>query len=71
MNKILCPNCDAQQFPEVEGWDDGTYTETCPYCFREFSYKAIDGVAYPWEPPKNVNQGYKGKGTAGGKERWN
>jgi len=71
MNKILCPDstCGEQQFPEVYEWVDGTHTKTCPYCLGEFSYKIIDGKAYPWEPPQNVRQEYKGTGTAGGKEK--
>ena len=70
MNKILCPNstCGEQQFPEVDGFIDGTYTETCSWCFGEYTYKVEDGKAYPWELPKNVNQSYKGKGNAGGKK---
>ncbi len=54
MNKILCPNstCGEQLFPEVDGWDDSVYTETCPFCFGEFFYNVIDGIAYPWEPPE-------------------
>ena len=68
MNKILCPKCNEQLFPEVEDWVDGTYDETCPYCFGEYSYKVEDGIAYPWEPPKNVRQTYNGAGKPGGKK---
>lgn len=70
MNKILCPNpkCGKQLFPEVEGWVDGTYTETCLYCSSEYSYKVIDEIAYPWEPPKRMNQKYKGAGNPGGSD---
>ena len=66
---LICPKCEQLLFPMRESpeFPDATYTETCPYCFEEYSYTLESGKVSLWEPPKNTSQSYKGKGTAGGK----
>ena len=68
MKPIICPHCQEQLFPESNGWPDATYTETCPYCFGEYSYRVVDGKVLPWKAPKNTNQTYNGAGKPGGSE---
>ncbi len=68
MSQIICPSCKGENSPDVNGFLDGTYTETCQHCFDKFSYKVLKGVAFPWKPSNNVTQNYKGKGNAGGKD---
>ena len=67
---LECPSCDVLIFPMRESPDfpDATYTETCPYCFEEYSYVVKDGKVSLWEPPKNVTQMYNGAGKPGGSE---
>ncbi len=63
--KITCPSCQEELPFVAENLPDGGYTETCPGCFTVFSYRIRKGVYEPY-PPK-VNQNWKGKGEAGGK----
>ena len=70
MKPIICPECGMELFPIEESKDfpDSTYTETCPYCFGEYSYRVVDGRVKPWNAPKKVNQSYNGVGKPGGSE---
>lgn len=64
-SKITCPNCQAESGWITKDMPDMVYTEICTKCLTEFSYRIRQGNYEPY-PPK-VNQNWKGKGEAGGK----
>lgn len=63
--QIICPHCQAEGPWITDDSLEGVFTEICTTCLKEFSYRIRKGNFEPY-PPK-VNQNWKGKGEAGGK----
>ena len=65
-----CPGCGEFLSPlkEAKDFPDATYTETCPYCYKDYSDIVKDGKVSLWEAPKNTSQKYNGTGKPGGSD---